>query len=250
MGMEHRIAADAAHVTRAQAQWVRETCFGRWFVGTELWRKYVLEEALETLARLAGERVGAGIHILDIGCGEGSAAPLLDAHFRPRRITGVDIDSQLIARGRARLSDGSFSAEIRLTEGCATAIPLADDSVDLVLCHQLLHHMTAQREALAEMRRVLHAGGVLLLAESCRCFIETGVVRALFRHPAEGQRDAAGYIELVRLAGFDLADADMVTESPWWSLPDLGLRRRLAPGLRARPCTEPTEVLVVAERPP
>jgi SAM-dependent methyltransferase len=249
MGTEQHIAVDAPAVAPARTRWVRETRFGRWFLGTEIWRKYVLAEALTTLAGLVGERVGPGLHILDIGCGEGSAAPILDVHFRPRCITGVDIDVELIARGRARLYGGSLSAEVRLTEGCATAIPLADDSVDLVLCHQLLHHMSAQSEALAEMRRVLHAGGILLLAESCRCFIESGWVHALFRHPAEAQRDAAGYIEMVRLAGFRLAEADIVTQCPWWSLPDLGLRRRLAPTLGASFCREPTEVLAVAERP-
>jgi len=250
MGMEHRIAAQtAAAVPRAQTEWVRETRFGRWFLGTEIWRKYVLAEALQTLARLAGGRVQSGLHILDIGCGEGGAAALLDTHFRPQRITGVDIDAELLERARVRVPGEPLSAGLRLTEGCATAIPLADDAVDLVLCHQLLHHMTAQREALAEMRRVLRPGGLLLLAESCRCFIESVPVRVLFRHPAAGQRDADGWIGLVRSAGFRLADTDIVTESPWWSLPDLGLRRRFAPGLPARPRAEPTEVLAVAEKP-
>ncbi|MGB5835399.1 MAG: class I SAM-dependent methyltransferase [Thiohalocapsa sp.] len=228
---------------------MRETRFGRWFLSTRIWRTYVLAESLETLARLAGDRVEAGAHILDIGCGQGTAAALLDTGFRPSRITGIDIDAELIARGRAQSEDTPLSAELSLTQGCATDIPLDDHAVDLVLCHQLLHHMVAQREALAEIRRVLRPGGLLLVAESCRCFIESSLVRALFRHPSESQRDAAGYVELVRLAGFRLEEADVVTESPWWSLPDLGLKQRFATRLCADSAIEPTEVLGVAEKP-
>ena len=250
MGMEHRVAHSTTETCPEadRAGWVRESRFGRWFLGTDIWRKYVLAEALDTLVALAGGRAGRGGHILDIGCGQGTAAPLLDGHFRPGRITGIDIDSELITDGRALSADWPLSAELVLTEGCATALPLEDASVDLVLCHQLLHHMVAQRRALAEMRRVLRPGGLLLVAESCRCFIESSLVRALFRHPGKSQRTAAGYVGLVRDAGFRLDDQDIVTETPWWSLPDMGLLGRVQQRTAAGVNGEPTEVLMVAER--
>jgi ubiquinone/menaquinone biosynthesis C-methylase UbiE len=248
--MEHRIVAPTTGpASRPRTEWVRETRFGRWFLDTEVWRKYVLARALETLARLADGRIRPGARILDIGCGAGSAARLLDAHFAPHRIIGVDIDATLVAKGRATWLTPDLDAGFQIINACATAIPLADKSVDLVLCHQLLHHMAAQREALEEMRRVLRPGGLLLLAESCRCFIQSSWVRLLFRHPADSQRDAAGYIGLLRASGFWLDDADIVTESPWWSLPDLGIRARIAPRLIHLGSNEPTEVLAVAEKP-
>jgi len=250
MGMEHRIDAHAGTILPGTGtDWVPETRFGRWFLSTGIWRDYVLTPAIDTLAALAGGRVRAGSHILDIGCGAGTATPLLDARFRPRRITGIDIDPELVAEGRDRWSAERPGAALTLTEGSATAIPLADGTVDVVLCHQLLHHMIPQREALAEMRRILRPGGLLLLAESCRCFIDSPPVRLLFRHPRETQRSAAGYLDLIRGAGFRLGDGDVVAESPWWSLPDLGLRRRRAPGRGAPAGREPTELLAVAERP-
>lgn len=250
MGMEQRINNDIGSICPGDPTgWVRESQFGRWFLGTEIWRKYVLTEALGTLARLARSDVPIGGQILDIGCGQGSASSLLDIHFQPKRIIGVDIDGELIGKGRRLANEWSLSAELTLTCGCATDIPLEDASVDLVLCHQLLHHMVAQHQALAEMRRVLRTGGLLLVAESCRIFILSNVVRALFKHPVQAQHTAEEYIALVRDSGFRLIDSNIITDSPWWSLPDLGLRRHLGYG-QAYHGLEPTEVLMVAERLP
>lgn len=246
--MEQRIIDDIHAISPSDpTDWVRESRFGRWFLGTDIWRKYVLAEAVNTLARLVRGRVSTGGCVLDIGCGQGTAAPLLDAYFKPARIIGLDIDDELIQNGHEVASAWDMSAELTLTRGCATDIPFEDTTVDMVFCHQLLHHLVAQRQALAEMHRVLRPGGLLLVAESCRIFIQSSVVRALFMHPEQTQHTANGYIDLVRDAGFGLLDADIVTESPWWSLPDLGLRRRINPG-GFRPEAEPTEVLMVAER--
>jgi SAM-dependent methyltransferase len=251
MALEYRATADVLAAERpAHHDWVRETRFGRWFLGTKIWRRYVLTEALDTLTGLARYRVPRGCYILDVGCGHGSAAPLLETRFLPRRITGLDIDPELIDRGKALVDEAHLSVPIELRNGSATAIPLADGSADLVLCHQLLHHMVAQREALAEMHRVLRPGGLLLVAESCRNFIESKRVRLLFRHPAESQRNADGYVDLIRAAGFQVEERDIATESPWWSLPDLGLGRRLADLAPSNVGGEPTEVLIVGERLP
>ena len=48
MGMEHRITGPAPSEQDCSAdKWVRETGFGRWFLGTGIWREYVLAEALD-----------------------------------------------------------------------------------------------------------------------------------------------------------------------------------------------------------
>jgi ubiquinone/menaquinone biosynthesis C-methylase UbiE len=132
-----------------------------------------------------------------------------------------------------------------ILEGDARRLSLADSAVDLVFCHQTLHHVRDQRDLLAELRRVLRPGGVLLLAESCRPFIRSLPVRALFRHPMEVQRSALEYLELLRANGFAFDEKSVAELAPWWSLRDLGLSRRLG---RPRPRPEPTLICVAARR--
>ena len=55
--------------------------------------------------------------------------------------------------------------------------------MDLIFCHQTFHHLVEQERALAEFYRVLKPGGYLLFAESTEAYIDTWVIRWLFRHP-------------------------------------------------------------------
>lgn len=233
--------ADAAD---CDEEWVRESRFGRWFLSTDIWRRYVLSEALDTLVGILGRPVQCQAHVLDIGCGQGSAFGLLDEALGPVRITGVDIDGELIDRAASEAE--RLNCGLQVLRASALQLPLKDASVDVVFCHQLLHHMTCQADALAEIVRVLCPGGLLLMSESCRCFIESSLVRFLFRHPMAAQKTAEDYVDLVRAAGFAVEDDDIEAAVPWWSRRDFGLGPAL--GWRRAPEHIPTEVYVVGRK--
>ena len=222
---------------------VPETRFGTWFQGTQIWRRYVVEETLAVLTELAprGERFA---RVIDAGCGHGLSLASLDAGFAPNEIVALDADASVLVR--ASQEAARCRAKVDVRTGDVSALALDDASVDLALCHQTLHHTQRQREALAELRRVLRPGGVLLLAESCRAFVRRLWVRAFFRHAMQAQHSAEEYVALVREAGFEvLAHA---TPDPWWSLRDLGARDWLLG--RAHPAgAEHTLVCIAARRP-
>ena len=194
-------------------EWTPETRFGVWFQGTNIWTRYVLSEALEELFQLMPESPPADSVIVDAGCGEGLAIPILQRLFAPRQIIGIDIDAQLFARAETSL---------------------ADKCVDVILCHQTLHHVTGQSQALEEFRRVLKPDGILLLAESCRDFTESMLIKLLFRHPPNTQHDANGFLNLIEAAGFEVRPDRISTPDPWWARPAMGLWHRLGikPGSR------------------
>ena len=236
-----------AAVTQAspgKALWVRETRFGRWFLGTQTWYRYVLSQAISDFAGLFAGRAPIQPHILDAGCGQGMAFGLLEQYFQPASITGLDIDGEQVQKAAAVAA--SMTTPTRAVQGNASEALFPAASFDLILCHQLLHHSCQQQETLAEFYRLLRPGGVLLVGESCRSFIQSVPVRLLFRHPAMVQKDARGYMDLLRSAGFVFSDRDVQTSRPWWSRRCLGVAQKLGLG---RNITEPTEILILAAKP-
>jgi len=224
--------------------WVSETRFGKWFLSTETWFRWVLSKAVADLRELANPDLPASFNrLMDVGCGQGLAFQLIEKHFSPRAIVGIDIDPRMTEVARAAGRQCGVPVEVRL--GSVTKLDLPDASVDAILCHQLIHHVGNQQAALAELYRVLAPGGYLFLSESCESFINTWTVRWFFRHPPGVQRPAEGYVKLVREAGFKVDDARVHTSTPWWSLWDFGFTRRI--GLARNPPVA-TELLLVGRK--
>lgn len=210
---------------RALSDYVPETRFGFWFLGTDTWQRHVVEVALKNLQRLLPEPPPERPVVLDAGCGQGRTLGPLWNHFKPARLIGVDLDAEGLMRADAVAARQGLSAEF-LENDCAS-LPLADASVDIVFCHQTLHHLVRQEETLAEFRRVLKPGGVLLLAESTRAYIHSWVIRLLFRHPMHVQKSAEEYLQLVRDAGLEFGPENVSYPYLWWSRArDFGLLER------------------------
>ncbi len=102
------------------------------------------------------------LSVLDVGCGMGVQARLWarDGH----RVTGFDLDLELLAAGRERAD--AESAPISWVRATAGQIPFADGSFDVCLAVELLEHVPHWYECLQEMSRVLRPGGLLLVTTS------------------------------------------------------------------------------------
>jgi ubiquinone/menaquinone biosynthesis C-methylase UbiE len=107
----------------------------------------------------------AGQHVVDLGCGTGSLAVSLKQLYAQARIEGLDPDASALAVARRKAARAGVS--IVLTQGFADGLPWADASVDHVFCSFMFHHLeeSEKRATLAEVRRVLTAGGVLHFAD-------------------------------------------------------------------------------------
>lgn len=227
-----------------------ETRFGNWFLKTYTWKHHVLRVAIEDLLRLAGDAMPAAPVLLDAGCGHGQSLPLIHRFFKPSRLIGVDCYGPALDDARAHARAAGVDVEFHA--GDCSAIPLPDASCDVVFCHQTFHHLVYQEAALAEFLRVLKPGGLLCFAESTEAYIRSWVIRLLFRHPMHVQRSAAGYLDMIRTAGFTFDESQNVSYPYlWWSRArDFGLLERV--GLQRRPAfgeREETLVNVVARKP-
>ncbi len=85
--------------------------------------------------------------ILDVGCGLGMYVRAL-RQFSPC-VHGVDIDEEKVAQASAELPN------IRVAP--AEVLPYPDESFDVVLSHEVIEHVTDDRQAIVEAVRVLRA---------------------------------------------------------------------------------------------
>lgn len=94
---------------------------------------------------------------VDVGCGPGPYTEELSRHAE--LVLGVDLSAGMLAEARARTHAGRFVASV----ADASALPLGDTSVDVVLAAHMLYHVTDIDAAVAEFHRVLRPGGSLLV---------------------------------------------------------------------------------------
>jgi len=119
-------------------------------------------EALDAMIRA---ELGAGpMAVLDCSCGIGTQALALAR--RGHRVTGSDISTVAVARAAREAA----LRELQLPTAAADMrhLPFTDAVFDVVVCadNALAHLLTEEdmRAALAEMRRVLGDGGLLILS--------------------------------------------------------------------------------------
>ena len=99
-----------------------------------------------------------GEMVCDIGCGKG----ILDRIVSRCGVAiyGLDADPSN-ARKAADINAGSRN---RFVAGCSEALPFRDGICHKIICNCSMEHFKDDRKAIAEMRRVLRAGGLLFLS--------------------------------------------------------------------------------------
>jgi ubiquinone/menaquinone biosynthesis C-methylase UbiE len=217
--------AEKEPISRPAAHYVEETRFGFWFLQSRVWQQHVLRVAIEDLRNLiSGPRPSQAV-LLDAGCGQGKAFSLLQQAFAPAQLIGLDADPYSLHCAQSEADHQNVAVQL-LASDCA-AIQLPDASIDIVFCHQTFHHLVAQEQALAEFWRILKPGGLLLFAESTKYYIDTWVIRWLFRHPMQVQKSAKQYLGMLSAQGFQFADHNVSYPYLWWSRArDFGLLER------------------------
>ncbi|MEC4016150.1 class I SAM-dependent methyltransferase [Streptomyces sp. H27-D2] len=116
----------------------------------------ILAEALAASA--ANAAPGAPATILDIGCGDGSAAAVAARFLAGHRLVGVDWSQDALRRATTRVP---YVVRGELSGG---GLPFADASADAVLFSEVIEHLVDPDSALDELRRVLRPGGHLMLS--------------------------------------------------------------------------------------
>src|SRR5262249_22557726 len=101
---------------------------------------------------------------LDYACGNGKQA-ILAAKSGAALAIGIDISRVSVENARADASSAGVGANTRFVQADAENTMLPDESVDVVLCSGMLHHLDLSY-ALPELRRILVPGGKILAVEA------------------------------------------------------------------------------------
>lgn len=102
------------------------------------------------------------IDIADLGAGEGHLSQLLAQ--RAKSVTCIDNSKEMVKIGAQNARDAALT-NLHFLHGDIEAVPLPDQSVDLALLSQALHHARRPTLALSEAFRILRPGGLIIVID-------------------------------------------------------------------------------------
>lgn len=167
--------------------------------------RFWIQQLIDIPVLQSWARLGKGMSILEVGCGNGRVARTLSEKLKAKNYTAVDIDPKMIAQAES-LTEKNSRLVFQVADLCR--LPFDDRSVDAVIALDVLHHLADWKKGIREIHRVLKKGGKLLMREYS---IETfslpvlGLVfRSLFDHPYEFMFDQQELLSFIRKNGFDI----------------------------------------------
>jgi ArsR family transcriptional regulator len=167
------------------------------------------------------------ITIADLGAGEGLISQLLAR--RAEHVICIDNSPKMVEFGTALAQKNDFS-NLKYKLGDIEAVPLEDESVDLALLSQALHHAPHPQAAVQEAFRILKPGGQLVIIDLLEHDFEKA--REMYADVWLGFSENTLY-QYLKEAGFQNIDVNVVArenEAPHFETV-------LASGLKSRPRT-------------
>ena len=109
--------------------------------------KWLINRFLSTVTELVD--ISGAQNILDAGCGQGFVANFLLQRIPNVSIVGIDIDIELI-----KTNIVSHNARNNILVGDVYNLPFRDNVFDMVMCFEVLEHLSEPQYALQELARV------------------------------------------------------------------------------------------------
>ena len=119
-------------------------------------------DEFKALACRVAEQLPPAAQVLEVAPGPGYFAIEL-AKLGGYRVTGLDISRSFVEIARHNAAETGVDVDFR--QGNVSAMPFADSSFDFLLCRAAFKNFSDPDGALAEMYRVLKAGGRALIID-------------------------------------------------------------------------------------
>ena len=106
--------------------------------------------------------IGTRLRVADVGCGSGWSTIAVARAFPQADVAGFDLDEASVADARRNAVDQGVPVRFEVRDAAALA---EDGPFDLILVLEALHDMSRPVEVRRSLRRVLTAGGSVLIAD-------------------------------------------------------------------------------------
>ena len=151
-------------------------------------------------------QIEPGQTVLDLGSGAGIDVFLAAKKVGPTGLAiGVDMTEEMIEKARTNARNaGITNVDFRLGE--IENLPVADQTVDLVLSNCVINLVPDKRRAFAEIHRVLKSGGRFCISDVVTYGQMPEEMRqdmSLWAGCVAGAIDKEEYLELIRESGFE-----------------------------------------------
>ena len=128
-------------------------------IGIEIWFGHLLANFAD-LSR---------VRVLDAGCGTGNYASAIASVVGA--VTGLDVNKEMLGEAKKKAEERGLREKLSLQVGELPDLPFEDETFDVVMFNQVLHHLEPlgshdlmnHRRAIAEASRVLRRGGLILI---------------------------------------------------------------------------------------
>lgn len=147
-----------------------------------------------------------GEKVLDLGCGSGrdciAAAKIVGS---TGKVTGLDLTPEMVIKARARIAEEKVD-NVNFINGTIEALPLHDQSFDVVLSNCVINHSRDKTKVYREIWRVLKPGGRFVVSDAVS---KEPLPQGVKNDPEAwaqcygGAVTAEEYLSLIKAAGFD-----------------------------------------------
>jgi ArsR family transcriptional regulator len=206
------LSEDEKHLDRALAK--RRRVSEQYFnlIAGRLGRNHCPGRSWEAIGRLA-LRLVPNIVVADLGAGEGLISQLLARNAK--QVWCIDNSPRMVEVG-TELARKNDLANLTYKLGDIEQVPLADESVDLAILSQALHHARHPQKAVDEAHRILRPGGQLVVLELAEHDFEKA--RELYADLWLGFKESAldGFLKKARFVKVEVTPVSKETVEPYF----------------------------------
>jgi ubiquinone/menaquinone biosynthesis C-methylase UbiE len=165
-------------------------------------------------------RLEKSMHVLDLGCGTGTATLEIASRLEGTgQVVGLDLSEKMIAQAERKLATLGYANATFVLQS-ASALDYAGE-FDYVLSTNAFHHFADKQEVFSRVHRSLKPGGVFVVQDICDDFV---LMRLLDLMGKIGEKAHVGSTtsralrELFVSTGFSDVDVRIVKMNWFWQI--------------------------------